>query len=488
MRRIALWYALYVVVLGALAAYRWHIWTYGTDTGTFAQVVASAFSGFRDGPEQGTHFRFHWAPLLSVLWPLVAVTRSGLALQLAQVALIGACIFPVYALVRRHLASPYAETVAAIALIYPPLLAVGFDEFHEIAFYPVLALALVWAADSAKWSWFGFFAFASSLIREDASIVLAIVGIALAIFGFVRRNEPGESLILSKPPEPQRLALAGAGLALLNIGALAFYYGWLTPRLGGWQPSRFYDYSFAHGPLALVVALATHPAYIPQVATLGRLTYLLEAYVPLAFIPFFSRWTLVAVPAFLIVLLSSDPIVWRMGSHYAALWIPWLLVGMLVALAAKRVPLLMSQLALVLCVVFLIVFNPTHAPHYLKPVYPNADARRALALVPAGAQLVTHDEWFVHVALVQPNATVFFCPYATYAVYADDFPNGYFQDEIKPELARELASGQTHIVNSFGAIKVYRRTPNPGARVGACITPGNVRYRSLRDTLGDHTP
>src|ERR1700739_3629638 len=73
--RVALGVGLYVVVLGALALWRWHIGTYGADTGLFTQVVGDAFGGFRDGPEDGTHFRFHWAPVLGVLWPLVSLTH-----------------------------------------------------------------------------------------------------------------------------------------------------------------------------------------------------------------------------------------------------------------------------------------------------------------------------------------------------------------------------------------------------------------------------
>ncbi len=489
-RRIALGYAAYVIVLGALAAYRWHIWTYGTDTGTFAQVVASTFGGFRDGPEQGTHFRFHWAPLLSALWPLVAATRSPLALQLAQIVLVGAAAFPLYALARGYLAERTAEYAGALALIYPPLAAVAFDEFHEIAFYPAIALGLVWAADRARWRWFAIFALLSALIREDACVVLVVAGVALGTVGLLRRRSDGAGLLLGAPREPERLAVAGFGLAALNAAALGIYYGIVIPHVGAWQPSRFYDYPFAQGPLALVAALITHPAYLGSLAQLGRFTYLLEAFVPLALLPLLSRWTLLALPGFAIVLLASDQIAWRMGSHYAALWIPWVLLGALAALAAMRkraggpTTARWSGAALVLCAIFLIAFNPMHAGHYLRPVYPTDGARRALATVPSGAFLVTHDEWFARVALAQPNASVFFCPYATYAVYADDFPNGYFKDQILPELGREVASGQARVVASFGAVRVYARTPNPGARVGDCVTPGNVRYRSLRDTLG----
>ncbi len=414
-------------------------------------------------------------------------------LQFAQTALIGASVFPLYALGRAYLAEADAARVAALALLYPPLLAVGFTEFHEVAFYPLLALVLVWAADRARWGWFALAALASALVREDACIVSALVGLGFAGFGWIaRETAPDASLGLLRgaPREPRRLAIAGLGLAAANAAALGVYYGVVIPHVGSWEPSRFYDYPFAQGPVALVVALLSHPAYATQLLALGRLTYVLEALVPLAFLPLFSWWALLAIPGAAIVLLSSDGVAWRMGSHYAALWIPWLLVAALAAVVrvgaanparARR----WTTVALALCALFLVAFNPTHAGHYLKPIYPTADARRALALVPPGARLLTHDEWFAHVALRYPQATVFFCPYVDYVVYADDFPNGYFQSDIKPALAREVASGRARVIAAFGAVKVYRRTPNPGARVGTCVTPGNTRYRTLRETLGD---
>jgi len=87
--------------------------------------------------------------------------------------------------------------------------------------------------------------------------------------------------------------------------------------------------------------------------------------------------------------------------------------------------------------------------------------------------------------LQYPAATVFFCPYVDYIVYADDFPNGYFQSEIKPTLTGEVAGGRARVLATVGQVRVYRRIPNPGARVGACVTPGNTHYQTLRETLGD---
>jgi uncharacterized membrane protein len=90
MRKLLVAVGAYVAVLVVAAIWRWHLWTYGADTDLFGQAIADAFHGMHDGPEVGSGYRFHWAPLLSTLWPFVALARSALVLQFAQAILIGA--------------------------------------------------------------------------------------------------------------------------------------------------------------------------------------------------------------------------------------------------------------------------------------------------------------------------------------------------------------------------------------------------------------
>ena len=493
MKRLALAVGAYVVILGALAIWRWHLWTYGADTGLFTQVVSDAFGGFRDGPEEGTHFRFHWAPLLAILWPFVAVTHAPLVLQFAQIVAIGASAFPLYALARAYLEERVAFAIAGLILVYPPLLAVAFTEFHEIAFYPVVFLGLFWAADRAAWRAFGIFAVASACIREDSCIVFAIVGLTFAALGFAHRDAGSarrRGLLVFAPREPRALAVAGIALFASSAIALGIYYGFVTPRLGGWEPAIFYTYPFAVGPSAVVVALIEHPANVRYVVNVGRFTYLLEAFLPLVLLPFFSRWFFIAVPGLAIVLLSSNGITWRMGSHYAAIWIPCLFVALTATIVrwndrgdARRCTLALRA-ALGVCAIVLIAFDPLHPVHYLRASYPvGDDVRRALAGIPAGAHVALHDEWFTHVAATHPYATVFFCPYVDYLVYADDYPNGFYQAQIVPEIAAERATGQVRLLRRFGAVGVYARTPDPGARYGRCLTARPDGFRTLRDFL-----
>jgi hypothetical protein len=230
------------------------------------------------------------------------------------------------------------------------------------------------------------------------------------------------------------------------------------------MPAHFYTYPFAAGPLALLAAPVTHPvAFARAVFTLGRLTYLLEALAPLAFLPLRSRWSLLAIPGFAIVLLANTGLVWRMGMHYSALWIPWLLIGTAfgvwqIAQRSERVAARWTNVAIAMSVIVLIGFNPMHPAHYLKPNYHDLGAARAaIACVPQNAPFATHDEWYSAVAAQRPLATVGAIDGIAYLVYADDFDNAGFVANVVPQLHANVASGRYRIACTFGTVHAYER-------------------------------
>jgi uncharacterized membrane protein len=352
-----------------------------------------------------------------------------------------------YALVEPRAGPRLALRIAIIALLYPPLLAVGWGEFHEVGLFTPLALGALVAADRRRWGWFAVCIVLACGIREDVCLELVIAGLALGIAGWRSR----------------RAWLATAALAAASLGC---YYGVIIPRLGGaWIPAHFYVYPFAGGPLALALAPLTHPvAFARTIFTFGRLTYLLEAFVPLAFLPLFSRWSLLAVPGFAIVLLANSGLVYHMGNHYAALWIPWLLAATAFG-AARNNALRGSTIALVLCGLVLVFFDPLHPAHFLRPDYHDlADARRALACVPPSASVATHDEWFSVIAARNPAATLAAIRGVAYLVYADDYPNAEYQATVRPALRAEVRSGAYHEICRFGEVATYERAGKGAVR------------------------
>ncbi len=457
------WIALlvYVAILGAVAVARWKMWTYGGDTGTFTQVVLDACCGFRDGPENGTHFRFHWSPILAALTPLLLVARSGLTLQLAQIVLVGATAPLLYLLIRPYSGERVATWCAVLALIYPPLTAVAFADFHENAFAPPVSVALLLAADRGAWWAFAAVACCAVLIREDASLVFVFIGAAIALAGVVPRRMR-ERLLILRRTAARGLIVGGCGLALAAAGSLAVYYGIVIPRVGPWPPSHFYSYSFGNGPVALLRTLALQPwRVIAETATPGRATYLAEALLPLLFVPLRSWWSILALPGLGIIVLSSDASVWRMGMHYVTLWAPWLLVAAACALAAiaarsgERVAGRWFAGCVAACALVLIAFDPMHPVHYLRPAYSVAQAARALAFVPRDAIVFTHDEWYSHIAAGYPHATMFARNDLQYIVVAEDYPSKIFQERYRPQLAAIVRAQGLVVRARVGRVVVY---------------------------------
>jgi hypothetical protein len=260
-------------VLSVLAAVRAADWSYGADTGTFVQIILDAFGGMRNGVEHGTHYRFHWSPSLVLLWPFLAATHSLWVLQTILAAATVASAPLLAAIARaRGIAGGVADRIGAVALVYPPLVAVGFGEFRDLGLLPVLALGWWLAVQRRSWWWVAGLALLLAGLREDVCIELAIVGCIVAIDGALRHD--------------RALVAAGLGSAALGVASDAIYALVVVPRVGPWPPSHFYVYPFASGPAALLLAPLLHPlAFGAAILTLGRLTYVLEAFVPLAFVP-----------------------------------------------------------------------------------------------------------------------------------------------------------------------------------------------------------
>ena len=261
------------VVLVALAIARTALWTYGADAGTFAQIVLDSFGGMRDGVEHGTHFRFHWSPALALLWPLMALSHAVLALQIVQIVATVAVPPLVYALVRPYAGARLATRIGVLALVYPPLIGIGFSEFHE-------------SASSRRWPSVSCSPPTGARGRGMRSARSPSRSCAKTSRSSWRWPASAFRIVGMLAGRSRALAVAGLASSALAVASLAFYYGAVVPGLGGWMPAHFYTYPFAAGPLALILAPLLHPgAFFAAVLTLGRLTYVLEIFAPLALLP-----------------------------------------------------------------------------------------------------------------------------------------------------------------------------------------------------------
>jgi len=434
---VALLYAVLFTLLGTL---RYNAHRNLVDFGIFAQTAASAFGCFCNTIE-GSHWAFHFSPILYLAGIVVSVWRSPIALIALQAIACALVIPPVYALIVGRAGEPLARLAALVVALYPALAGLAFVDFHENAFAPAAVAWMMWAFDSGRLTAAAFFALAAIAVKEDQAIFVGVAG-ALGAWRF-RGTRPG------------RVALGIAVIAFATAGAFFF---WIQPHSvanAHWAPERFYDWTGNE-----VRALFPRGLF-------ERIGFFVLAFAPLGFLPFRSRFMWLAAPPLAEVLLSHMSTTFTLGTHYAGAWLGYVLVAF--AFAVRRLPAQPTATrwlwaCVALCVLELAVADPLHPGLNLRARQPRDAALDAiLASLPRNASIATQEEAFTHLALDDPNATLL--PERSdatidtcYALIDRDYPNSPRLQEYGAALQRLVFAGLYRIVRSDGAIVLYRRS------------------------------
>jgi uncharacterized membrane protein len=439
--RVWLATAAYAVLYFALGADRYVTYRSGADLGLFTQSIATVFHGFANTVEGGSHFTFHFSPVLYLCAPFLLAARSPLALVALQSVACALVAPPLFAIARRRLPLGLAYGVVAVALLYPPLAGVTFTDFHEVGFVPAATLGLLWAVDARRWGWAALFAAVVLSIKEDQAPILAFAALFGAIYFARKRERAGLTF-----------SLCVAGAALATFVAYFTLVRPLAGATGAWNPLHFYTWS------TIVDPRGSTPWW-----SIGRPAYFLEAVIPLAFACLFSPAFALALPGLAECLLSHESLTYTMGQHYAAVWIPYILFAFVLGLerivrARPQQARSLLRLALVVCVLNLTVASPTHWGHFLGPrTAHDAALDRVLAKLPPDLEVGTHDEIYAHLGFDR-NASIGLRRDPHYALFDRTYYSASWVDEIRPVLERGLASGRYRLLSSDDGIDLYERT------------------------------
>jgi uncharacterized membrane protein len=407
------------------------------DFGIFEQTAAGAFGCFCN-PIEGSHWAFHFSPILYLVGFVVALVRSPIALIALQ-AIAGALVAPaIYGLVRARADAGTARLAALIAWLYPPLAGLVFGDFHENGFAPAAVAWTLYAFDAGSMGWTIALALVTLAVKEDQAIFLAIAG-ALGAWRF-RGTVRGR--------------VAGA-IAVISVAIFALFFLAIRPHAAAaatWQPVRFFAWTLND----------VHS--LPE-TVLERLGFLLLVFVPLLFLPLRSRMFALAVAPLAEILFSRMPTAFTVGTHYAGAWIGYVLVAF--AFAARRLQLpgvrYLLAACIALCVLELTVADPLHPGLNLRAVAARDVALdRLLAALPAGVSIATQEEAYTHLALVNPYARLL--PessleqtQACFVLVDRDFPDSARLQEYGAELEQLVRAGRYVLVDRRGAIELYRR-------------------------------
>lgn len=440
MRAVWIGTAIFAGVMTALGIDRYVTYHSGADLGEFVQTISTPFSGFGDMPEGGSHFLHHFSPLLYLLSPPLLAFHSPIVLIAAQ-AIAGALVAPaIFLFARKRIDEGLATLAALIALIYPPLVGVVFTDFHEDGLAPAAIAWLIWAVDARRFALAAVLVAVTLAIKEDEALVLAAVAVGYTAYSARRGDRAGMWF--------------GAGTAVAAVVIFTGYFGIVRPLAGGRGPWFALDYFTGHG------FDTPHGASI----VLGRITFLLEALVPLAFVPLLTPAFALALPGLAEVLASRWSITYTMGQHYAGVWIGEMLIAFAfgVARVAHRNPASARNLlraSLVLCALDLIVASPTHWGHYLRARNAHDAALDALvARVPPGSSVATYDEVYAHLGF-DPNAQIGFSPNGLpqYALFDEGYDGEAWRTIYRPQLLALLHEGRYHAIISKDGATLYLR-------------------------------
>lgn len=439
-RTVAIVSLAYATIFTLLGADRYATFHSGADLGLFVQTIASAFHGFSNTIEGTSHFAYHFSPILYLCAPALWMSHSALALVAIQAAATATVAPAIYLIAKKRTAAGWAAAIACIALLYPPLQGVTFTDFHEVAFAPAAVAWLLWAIDARRFAIAALLLIVVLSIKEDQAPAMAFLGAAGWVY-FARRKERLGSIFC-------------AATIALAVAVFWGYFAFVRPMAGAterWIPIHFYAWDAGAATIG------------PAAQIGGRLTYLLEAFAPLAFIPLRSRLVLLALPGFAEVLASREPLTYTMGQHYAAAWVPYVLVAFALGAARllERAPVAGPRwlwASAAFCVLVLTFFSPLHLGHFLRlPNARDAATNAAIESLPSSAGVGTYDEIYAHLGFF-PRAEIGLRAAPQFVLYDDHYVSVSWTQHIFPKVRSELRDGIYTVASERDGIVVLRRT------------------------------
>ena len=438
MRRIWIGSALYFILFFILGADRYIAHRSAEDLGIFYQSIASALHGFHNTIEDASHFTVHFSPILYLCAPFVWLAHSALPLVAIQAA-VNATVAPaLYLIARKRTDERSAQLLALIGFLYPPLCGVTFTDFHENGFVPAVTVWLLYALDAKKYAAAVALTITALCIKEDQAVIIGANAALLFVYFRGQADRLG-----------QRWALAAIALCTITFAAYFFVVRPLAGALGGWHPAVFYTQTQAAANVGAVRAIT------------DRLGYVLLAFAPLAFLPLRSRVLLLSIVPFAEVLLSRAPVTYTMGQHYAAVWIPYVLVAFVCA-ACDLQSLRAVYAGYALAILTFIVANPLHPKYFLRmPDQRDAQLDAFLATLPADVDLGTQEEAFTHMGFY-PQATLGMEEYPRYALFDWNYPDSNWVIRDGPKIRAEVARNRYRVVRARDGIELFERIgPKP---------------------------
>jgi uncharacterized membrane protein len=312
------------------------------DLGVFGQSMWTTLSYgdfLYNSFEPGTHFRVHFSPILFLLLPFYALHPEVSTLIVLQTAALAAGAWPVFLLARLKFSEESAMKFACLYLLYHPLHGMNFDPFHENAFMVAPLLFALYFMETEKWRWFWLSMAVVLSCKEEMGFLAAFLG----LYGMGRALWEGRGKWC---PGKGKLFFNSLGLSVVGALFSIIVIGWLAPWIRDGVDYHFFRERYGYmgdSCKEVFVTMATRPLVpLQALCNLEKIGYVLEIFMPLAFLSWWAPWLLVPlIPPMAANLLSTFGAMHNTGMRYMAPIIPFVFssaIGGLAKVLATRKP------------------------------------------------------------------------------------------------------------------------------------------------------
>lgn len=279
------------------------LWTPTFDFGIFAQMfhyMKTTGIPFTTVERDGllSHFAVHMSPIYYVMLPFYCIVPRPETLQVLQASVLASSVIPLWKLGKQHGLHPGMRTaLCALLLLYPAFAGGTSYDIHENCFLTPLILWLLYGIDRKNIPLTAVFALLTLLVKEDAAVYVAIIGVYLLLRSLLHKEKWG-------------ILAGGAVLA----GAIAYFLAvthYLATQGDGVMNYRYsnfmYDGSDSLFTVIKAVILCPMKAVFECVDT-EKLAFIGLTMLPLLGIPLLTRRyeRLVLLIPYVLINLMSD--------------------------------------------------------------------------------------------------------------------------------------------------------------------------------------
>jgi uncharacterized membrane protein len=296
-------FAIYAIVYTAM---NWGLWfnmriPHG-DSAMYEEHLWNVWhgKGFRSYLDQGLFLGEHIQVIHLLLLPLHMLWPSHLLLELCQSLVIGATVFPVYSITKRHTGRPLLGAVVGLmALMYFPLhyldISIDVKTFRPTALAIPVVLAAIDAYEAGRMRRMLLWVLVGLSAQEDFALVFGPLGVWMAWEGW-RVKEA------SRKWWGVGLLIGSAVYLLLVMKVLLPYF-----REGVNIHYASYFAKFGQTPGEIVITMLTQPGKVfSELVNVNSLSWFLCLLVPLGGLPLLSPSRLLtAAPLFVLLCLNE---------------------------------------------------------------------------------------------------------------------------------------------------------------------------------------